>query len=354
MSPVSIAAALGMAAGGARSETAAEMKRVLHLQELSAAVTFGLLLADVQSRAHLVTIRATNRLFGDKGYVFDEEYLERTRAAFGAPLEPLDFRGAPEEARLFINGWIARETEDRIKDFLPGGSVNSETRLVLTNAIYFLGDWEKPFEKRKTSEAPFHATSKESRAAPTMHELDHFSFAAMHGVKAIEMPYVGGAVSMTLVLPDKMDGLAELERTIAPALFDQLTTALKAELCAVSLPKFEVDPAEPMSVIEELKSLGMQDAFNREKADFTGMGRPTEPNERFFMNQVFHKAFVKLDEKGTEAAATSAANMALASAPSPGDKPLEFRADHPFLFFLRDRRTSLILFMGRVAAPTAG
>lgn len=352
MSPASITLALAMTWGGAKGTTSDEMAKVLHLPVAKDATidAAGRQLSVWNDPARTVyTLRVANRLFGEKSYTFEAAYLKKTGDVFGAPLEPVDFKGAAEPARERINGWVAKETRDRIKNLLPPRSVDKETRLVLVNAIYFLGDWQSPFSKDRTRPAPFFTTATSSKDVPTMSQVESFKHAAVDGLQVLEMPYVGGELAMTFVLPDAKDGLDALEQKLTDAKLTSWIAAAKPQRVLVSLPVFEIDPAEPLSLGKELVDMGMKLAFDPDRADFTGIANPPSPADRLYIGKVFHKAFVKVNEKGTEAAAATAVVMPRAGgAPS---APPEFRADHPFLFFLRDVRTGMILFMGRVVEP---
>jgi serpin B len=353
LSPISISSALTMTWGGAKGETAAQMKKVLHAEgEADKAMDVsGKLLASFGNADSKVTLRVANRLFGEKTYTFEQGYLDRTKAAFGAPLEALDFKHATDPSRVHINQWVATQTQDRIKDLIPAKGVDDQTRLVLVNAIYFLGDWMSPFDKDRTKPAAFHATAADTKDVPTMNQVEHFRFAATDGVKLLEMPYQGGEVAMTLVLPDAPGGIDAVEKQLTPDLWAKWIGAMQGERVIVALPKFEINPATSLSLGDTLQALGMPLAFDRAKADFTGIANPPNPADRLFIAKVFHKAFVKLDEKGTEAAAATAVVMARAGGAAPSKPPAEFKADHPFLFVLRQVKSGAILFMGRVSDP---
>jgi len=353
LSPASVTTALAMAWGGARGETAAQMARVLRFQGSPEAVmgASGRLAAALQDPARSIVFRIANRLFGEKTYRFEPAYLDATRAAFGAALEPADFRHATEAARLLINGWVEEKTEKRIRNLVPQGGVNRETRLVLVNAIYFLGDWEEPFKKEATRPAPFSTSASEKKDVPTMHAVEGFRFVAEDGLKALELPYKGGSMSMLVVLPDAVDGLPALEASLTADRLDSIVKSLASVRVFVTLPKFEIDPPGALPLGDVLQKLGMAAAFSPDKADFTGIANPPDPADRLFISQVFHKAFVKVDEKGTEAAAATAVVMERAAAALA--RPAEFKADHPFLFFIRDNASGMVLFMGRVADPSA-
>jgi serpin B len=355
-SPFSIASALAMTAAGARTETAAQMRKVLHLgaggsdRDLDVA---GSLIASYGAPEQKITIRVANRLFGDKAFTFEKPYLARVQAAFGAPLEVVDFQHASDAARLLINGWVATQTQNHIQSLIPPNGVDDTTRLVLANAIYFLGDWATPFDKRRTSNAAFFATKADQHPVPTMHATESFGYATRMGAKILDLPYENGAIALTIVLPNDADGLGALEARLTADELAGLTRSLASTRVAVSLPKFEIDPKAALSLGDLLKSLGMPLAFDREKADFSGMAIPPSPSERLYLGKVFHKAFVRVDEKGTEAAAATAVSMMRATAVMRHADPVEFKADHPFLFLLRDTSTGLVLFMGRVGDPAS-
>lgn len=353
LSPASISAALAMTWGGARGATAKQMEKVLHFagpQEKTVRAA-GQLARSLESPGRAITLRTANRLFGEKSYQFDKAYLQLTREAFGAPLEPLDFRHAAEVSRKRVNGWVEDQTQKRIQNLIPPTGVTADTRLVLVNAIYFLGDWLEPFTKKSTIGATFHVSKSKKHDVPTMHQIAHFHFAAKDGLKALELPYKGGDMSMLIVLPDAVDGLGALEASFDAKRLDSIVSSLESKRVSVSLPKFKVDPATSLSLGDALVKLGMPLAFDRDKADFTGIANPPSPADRLYIGKVFHKAFVKVDEKGTEAAAATAVVMPRAGGMP--QQPVTFNADHPFLFFIRDHKTGLVLFMGRVADPAA-
>jgi len=354
VSPASVSTALAMAWGGAQGETAAQMKQVLHFDGPPAAAmqASGKITTALTDRSRPIVFRIANRLFGEKAYRFEPAFLEATRAAYGAALEPVDFRGAPEGARALINGWVEGQTEKRIRDLVPPGGVNAQTRLAIVNAIYFLGDWQEPFKKEATRPEPFFTSAAEKKDVPTMHHREHFRFVEKDGFKALELPYKGGSLSMLLVLPDRVDGLSALEHSLTAPGLDAVVKTLTSTRVVVALPKFEVNPPGSLSLGAVLQTMGMAAAFDRQQADFTGIANPSDPDDRLFISKVFHKAFVKVDEKGTEAAAATAVIMLRDGSAPPKEKPAEFRADHPFLFFIRDNASGMLLFMGRVADPS--
>lgn len=353
LSPFSIATALTMTWAGARGETESQLRKVLHLEGAREQILSdaGKVSAWLRSKDRPFTLRGANRLFGDGKARFEQPYLDDVKRSFGAPLAPLDFRAKPDASRVEINRWVEQRTENRIKDLLPDGSIDELTRLVLVNALYFLADWAAPFEKERTYDAAFTTASAGVKQVATMHESASFKLAQREGVKLLELPYEGNSMSMLLVLPDAVDGLPALESSLTPDTLRELRAAARPTLVDVAVPKFEIDPPGSMALGSALQELGMKQAFTRQ-ADFTGIANPPNPDERLFVSAVFHKAFVKVDEKGTEAAAATAVVMAETASAQPAPAAT-FTADHPFLFFIVDDASSLVLFMGRVADPGA-
>jgi serine protease inhibitor len=352
VSPASITSALTMTWGGAKGQTAEQMKRALRLEGSQAEVlaASGKLAAALQDPSRPVILRIANRLFGEKTYRFETAYLEATRAAYGAQLEAVDFRTASEKARVGINGWVEEKTEKRIINLIPPRGVDDQTRLVLVNAIYFLGDWATPFDREGTQEAAFFVEKGQSKNVPTMNKVASFRFSDVQGVKAVELPYRGGQTSMLVLLPAEVDGLEALETSLEGKQVDAIVASLKERYVRVSLPRFEVSAPEPLFLGAELADLGMTDAFDCDSADFTGIAKPQSPADRLFLAEVFHKAYVRVDEKGTEAAGATA--MMIEGYGRAPDKLVELKADHPFLFLIRDNASGLVLFIGRVADPS--
>ncbi|HTJ81243.1 MAG TPA: serpin family protein [Polyangiaceae bacterium] len=352
-SPASLSIALSMTYGGAGGETATEMAKVLHFTGSADDVMkgAGTLSTQLGDGSHGVTFTIANRLYGEKTYHFEDAFLESTKKAYGAGLEPVDFRANAEGARASINGWVESKTDKRITNLIPQGALSADTRLVLTNAIYFLGDWATPFEKAKTRDEAFSTSATDTVQVPTMHRSGSYDFVAADGAQILSMPYAGGAMRMLVVLPDATDGLGALESQLDAKKVDAWIGAMKPTEVRVALPKFEIDPVEPIAAGKLLQAMGMKTAFGA-KADFKKIANPSNAADQLMISEVFHKAFVKVDEKGTEAAAASAVVMTVKGlAVEP--KGVEFKADHPFLFLMRDDATGLVLFMGRVANPKA-
>lgn len=345
-SPASISVAFSMTYAGAKGETAAEMRKVLHLPEGDAVHdSAGQVLKGWNAEAGH-TLRSVNRLFGAKEYTFLPGFLARTRDSYAAPLEPVDFAASAEAARKHINQWVMDQTQDRIDELLPAASIDDQTKLVLVNAIYFLGQWAHGFDSSRTSQQPFAGESGESMV-PMMSQTATHRYLEVDGAQILELAYEDSPLAMTVVLPKDPSGLDAIEKRFGTE-FSEWASALKKREVSVLLPRFELKDAR-IPLVENLKALGMQLPFDAAKADFTNMSKPANAASELYISDAFHEAFVKVDEKGTEAAAATAVVMA-----PRGAAPVVtvFRADHPFLFTIRDVETGAILFVGRVANPS--
>lgn len=353
ISPASISTAMAMTWAGAKGETAEQMKKVLHFEGTPAEVSevAGKMSRWLQDDTRAVKLRIANQLFGEKTFKFEQPFLDLTQKAYGASLEAVDYRGDPEAARLKINGWVETATEKRIVDLIPKGALTKDTRLTLVNAIYFLGDWQAPFDKDDTKDADFSVTKSQKKKVATMNASSHFNFGEKAGTKILELPYKNAVTQMLVLLPKEVDGLVGLEKSLNPAKVDELIKTLSDKKVEVALPKFEVNPSESLPLADTFKSLGMKLPFDK-AADFTLMANPPNPDDRLYIQSVFHKAFVKVDEKGTEAAAATSVSMARVTSAQIPEKAESFKADHPFFFIIRDRQSGLILFMGRVVDPS--
>jgi serpin B len=351
ISPASIFLALVMTCAGARGETAAEMAKALRIAGLKGIhpAAAGLLHRWNDPERTAYVLRVVNRLFGEQTYRFEDHYLDLVRKRYGAPLEPVDFCNAPEPSRARINTWIAQQTAGRIQNLLAPGTVSELTSLVLTNAVYFSGKWINPFEEHDTSDARFRAPESEIHV-PTMHQTDHFSYGEVRGLQILEMRYVPGEIAMTVLLPNAADGLESLEASLSAIDLNRWLAGLQYPRVQVALPKFTIDPAEPVGLKSTLAELGMVRAFDRDNADFSGIAAFPDPRDRLLIDEVAHKSFVKVNEAGTEAAAASVV-VELFGAIRHEAKPKQFTADHPFLFLIRDTNSKMILFIGRLTDP---
>ncbi|MBI2823111.1 MAG: serpin family protein [Planctomycetia bacterium] len=346
-SPASISTALAMTYAGAGGQTAEQMAAVLHLDlptdRLYVAFAELTKMFAASDSASGVQLNVANRLWGQEGYKFLPEFLDRTRDTFAAGLAQVDFEGQSEAARAKINDWVGRETEGKIENLMPPGSIDTMTRLVLTNAIYFKGRWTEPFKAPMTEPAPFHALGGKDVEVPLMRQKEHFGYFAADGLQLLELPYGKGEMSMIVLLPEKNDGIAELESRLSAATLDEWTAGLGHREVRVLLPKFKLE-AE-YSLKDVLAALGMPLAFEPDRADFSGM----TSEEKLFLSAVIHKAVVDVNEEGTEAAA--ATGIAVGATAAPADQPPTFRADHPFVFLIREKTTGSVLFLGRFVGP---
>jgi serpin B len=291
-----------------------------------------------------------DRLFGDRRVPFEAAFLADAERTFRAPLEKMDFVGAPEPARAHINAWVAEQTHERIEDLMPPGAVTAATKLVLVNAIYFKAAWMEPFPSYGTHEGSFYGPRGEV-TAKLMHRTAFMRWGSSPDGKVdlVELPYGDdGRFAMTIALPRARDGLAALERGLDAATWSTWVEGMSDERVSVTLPKFRIEMPEPLRLAKILQSLGIERAFDHTRADFTKMAPAAEQLE---ISEGFHKAFIEVDEKGTEAAAATALGMRAGSA-MPTDPPKQFRCDHPFAFAIRDTGTGAILFFGHVADPT--
>jgi len=349
LSPASVSTALAMTYAGAAGRTEQKMASVLHFdRKQNTHEGFSSLLELLNSTGDRngYSLSTANRLWGVKGYKFEEVFLKLTGDKYRAELETVDF-GQLEEARREINKWVERQTREKITDLIPSGVLTPDTRLVLTNAIYFQSGWSSEFYKKATKAAPFRLTATDEVDVLTMQQTEDFPYTEDADVQVLSLPYRGHELSMVVILPKKVDGLAGLEEKLNHDQFAKWMKTLQSDRPVETyLPKFRMRTALMLS--KALKSMGMSSAFS-DDADFSAMSK----SEGLKISEVIHQAFVDVDEKGTEAAAATAVVMAPTSAAIPNEppKPVVFRADHPFLFVIRDNRTGAILFMGRMVRP---
>jgi serpin B len=350
-SPASVSVALAMTYAGAGGPTESEMAATLHFDLPKDQIAAGMaeLLASWQASDEKQGFRLdiANRLWGERDFAFLPEFLEVTRTQYGAELATVDFRRNREEARQTINGWVEQETENKISNLIPSADALQDARLVLTNAVYFKGGWSAPFSKGATAKDDFRVSTSQSIKVPLMRQQDEFRYAAADGVQILELPYGDRSLSMIVILPEQTDGLSDLETKLTQDSFENWTGMLTSQEVIVSLPKFKTTCEFELG--ESLRALGMTSAFDATSADFSGMTAKVE----LYLSAVFHKAFVDVNEEGTEAAAATGAVMTLASATIDEPVPQVFRADHPFVFAIRDNRNGAILFLGRVVDPTS-
>jgi serpin B len=340
LSPYSISTALAMVYGGARGETGIEMEKTLHFGNQGAThPAFSHLrntVNGIQKKGH-IQLSVANSLWPQMDYPFLPDYLAMTKEFYGSEIKPVDYKTDAENARLQINSWVEDQTNDRIKDLIPAGAVNALTRLVLANAIYFKGSWATQFKPEATRPAPFNLADGKIIEVPTMILSEDFRLAYTADFQALELPYEGDDLSMLVLLPTQTDGLEKLEKSLSTELFDGLEFH-KTEVI-VQLPRFKIESS--FNLGKTLAAMGMPLAFTQQ-ADFSGM----TGKSNIFIDEVVHKAFVEVNEEGTEAAAATGIIMRTTSMPP------QFTANRPFLFLIRENTSGTILFIGKVMDPS--
>jgi len=356
VSPYSIVTALAMTSAGARGDTKSEMEKALcfSLPEDRQHKVFGAMIARYNSEAGAdgkkrgYELSVANRLFGQQGYKFVPEFLALNRDLYGAPLQEVDFARAAEAARQTINGWIEEKTRQKIKDMIPPGMISPLTRLVLVNAIYFKGLWAKQFRKGDTRDMPFAVGGNGGEGGkvdvPMMNKtFDMIGYFESPGrLQAIDLDYVGGEVSMTVLLPAEGYGLEGLEKDLTVENLKAWIGGMARREVVVYLPKFRIKWGTK-DIAPQMRDLGMVKALGG-GGDFSGIS----PERGFFISSILHKAFVDVNEEGAEAAAATVVVMQGCAEPPP---PAIFRADRPFMFLIREKASGAILFMGRVTDP---
>ena len=370
ISPYSIQSALAMAYAGADGVTRDEMARVLHFPKDESALHRSFadlrkMLDDASARSSKqaeamkkygapktpLTLTVANRLFGQQGYDFRAAFLNLVKDNYDAPFVPMDFKKNSGSATKEINAWVGETTHQRIQNLIPDGALNDLTRLVLVNAIYFKAAWAMKFQERATASKPFRANGGPPKNVPTMLQESKFGYAKFAGFAAVTLSYYEGALQFVILLPDSADGLAALEATLTPAILMKCAR-LESREVLLQLPKFKMEPPT-LALSPRLKAMGMETAFDKPlgSANFDRMA-PRRLDGGLYVSEVFHKTFIQVDEKGTEAAAATALLMPEISgiAPEP-PKPIEVKVDHPFLFAIQHRPSGACLFIGHVSDP---
>jgi serpin B len=353
-SPFSISCALAMTYAGAQEQTAVEMARTLHFKLPPAELhtSFLRLIAELPGRntgpsapdkALAVELLTANALWSQSGERILPEFQKRIETDYQGALYPVDFRASAQAARRTINTWVEEQTKGKIRDLLKPEHIDSQTLLVLTNAIYFKALWAIPFSKSNTAPGDFHVSAAETVRAELMNLSDRFRYFEEAAAQVLELPYQGQSLAMDIFLPKAKNSLSQLEASLNPRKLEAWLSKLAPRRVQVSLPRFKLTAEADLK--GTLSALGMPIAFELGKADFSGMTGTRD----FAISAVVHKAFIEVEEKGTEAAAATGVVMTRTAAmPMP---PVLFRADHPFFFLIRDSRTGNILFMGRLTKP---
>ncbi len=353
LSPVSLQMALAMAYGGATGETAAEMEAHLgfstDMHEAMGAAMKRYTTPE-SPKDPVYELAVANRLFTDRKLAVKPTFLALTKQRYQAEAQALDFRSEPDAARATINRWVKTQTREKIPELLPAGSVDADTRMVLTNAVYFKGRWAHAFEKEQTKPGAFTLPGGKKTQVPMMHQEAQFRYAEADGAQILEMGYRGGDWAMVFALPATADGLAALEAKLTAKSLAGWREAMDFTAVQVTLPRFELKPEGPLALGDALKDMGVKLAFDRGRADFSGIAAPSADG-RLALSEVFHRAFVNVNEQGTEAAAATGLVMKTTSLPIKAPDPKVFTADRPFLFFLVDTTSGAPMFMGRINNP---
>ncbi len=351
-SPYSISSALAMTWAGASGTTAGEMAAVLGFDIDRPLVHSGFRriggMLDPEGRAAMcegdpIELDAANAVWAEAGFPLLDTYVGIVTGCYRAEARNADFSGNPEAQRQTINGWVSEATHGRIEDLLGPGSISADTRMVLTNAVYFKGSWLDEFDPGQTREGSFTTLAGVEKTVPLMHRTDDMDYFDGEGFRAVSLPYSDGASRMVAILPDS--GVREFEQRFSTADLTAMTDGFSTREVFLAMPRFECTSSFSLSPV--LSGMGMAGAFDPSTADFSGMTGGRD----LFVSDVVHKAFVRVDETGTEAAAATGVIMALTAMPQ--DQPVQFVLDRPFVFLIIDDLTGTVLFMGRMADPTA-
>jgi serpin B len=353
-SPYSISLAFALAYGGARGETAIQMADVLHytlvgdqfhpaFNELDLDLARRPTQAEGVDEKERFQLSIANSLWGQDGWTFLPEYLDLLATSYGAGMRLVDFKNAPESARRQINEWVSDQTGNRIQDIIPSGSIDATTRLVLANAIYFKATWEYEFDPNETADRPFSLLNGETINVAMM-KIDHqknLAYAAGDGWQAVALPYQGGLNEMVIIVPEEGD-FETFEANLTPARYAEILAGMKPQEVILSMPKFTFESELGLKTV--LAGMGMQAAYNPLTADFSGI----DGQRDLVINDAIHKAFIAVNEKGTEAAAATVVFMGIGALMPSG---ITLTIDRPFFYVIRDIPTTTILFMGRVVDP---
>ncbi len=347
VSPYSIESALAMTFAGADGETREEMAGVLHFPKNDNAVpaSFASLQHSLEEMsAKTAELVKQSKRFGGPSAVVKQNY--------GARFEPIDFVADASGATQRINKWVADQTRNRIRDLVPAGALNETTRLLLANALYLKAPWADPFSDNATKPEPFHIHGGASVDVPMMRKMDrHFGYAKRDGFRAVSLPYAGNDLQFLVLLPDDVKSLRALESNLTAEMLAECAKLEAREEVDLHLPKFKIE-LPTIALAEKFEALGMKTAFDqpRGSANFDRMA-PRKPNDYLYISQVFHKTFIAVDEKGTEAAAATAVAMMAGSAMIQRQAPVEVKVDRPFFYAIQHVPSGVCLFLGRVTDP---
>ncbi|XP_028631460.1 serpin B4-like isoform X2 [Grammomys surdaster] len=359
-SPTSIMTALAMLQLGAKGNTEQQIEKVLQFNETTKKTTektvdchdeknvheqFQKLMIQLNKSNDAYDLNVSNSIYGAKDFQFLQKFLENIKEYYQANVESLDFVHAAEESQKKINSWVEKQTNGKIKDLFPAGSLSSSTILVLVNAVYFKGQWNHKFDEKNTTEEKFWLNENTSKPVQMMKQKNKFNFNFMEDMQAkiVELPYKGKELSMFVLLPVEIEGLKKLEEQLTAEKFLEWTSPEKMHMMDMylSLPRFKLE--EKYDLPRPLEHMGMLDAFNQQKADFSGMSSP----QGLVVSNILHKSFVEVNEEGTEAAAATGVEVGVTSVQISED----VNCNHPFLFIIRHNRTKSILFFGKMSSP---
>ena len=342
-SPLGIDMAFSLAYEGAGGETAKQMQQVFDFEEddQKRGELVKNLISGLNSNEDQYKLNVANALWIKNGYTIKENYLDSAQTSYDSTVDNVDF--VTNEGVDRINSWVREKTQNKIPNILPPDSTDDFTRMVITNAVYFNAKWSNPFNAQKTTEEPFWIDKDRSVNAKMMnHPADMFSYGETNDLQALKLYYVGGEASMLILLPKERDGIYSLEQSLDSQKINSIQEILEHRPLTVKIPKFEFETE--YNLVGLLRNLGVNDAFDRNKANFEGI-----TDEQVYVDQAKHKAFVSVDEEGTEAAAITAIVVRPTSGPPTPQQ--EFIADHPFVFLIQDNETGEILFLGRIMNP---
>jgi serine protease inhibitor len=347
LSPYSISSALAMTYAGARGDTARQMEQTLHFDQNKTDLhaLFGRLNTALKAAQGRNELSMANSLWPQEKYPFREEYVSLLKKDYDATVVPLNYERKAEQARVKINKWVDDKTRHKITEIIGPGVFDEMTRMVLVNAIYFKGTWAIPFAASATQTDKFYIKPDTTITVPFMHTGGHFSYGEADQLQVLALPYIGQKLEMIILLPRNRGGIGQLEGNLNPASLASWMAKAEDQNVNVALPKFKMSTGLGLS--KTLQAMGMRYAFGAD-ADFSSMdGKP----HWLYLNVVLHKAYIDVNEKGTEAAAATGVGVTETGPMRVEEPPREFRADHPFLFVIRDSTTGSILFMGRVTNP---
>ena len=353
-SPLGIYVALAMVNDGAEGETATQMNEVLRsargLDIHQGIKNVNVLIKNMQKDGQ-VDIATAMSIWPDRDYHFLDRYLLLLKDTYGAQTETVDYKKETtrEQALIKINRWVEEKTKDRIKNLISKNMLDADTRMVLVNAIYFKGNWETMFDKAATRKLPFHKDDGSDVPADFMNRTGVFGYTEIEKAQMLEMPYKGGKITMVMVLPNSSSTIKQIEDMMSAVQLKGWILNMQYRKVEVVIPKFQLDYGAVLN--GPLESLGMKLAFDKKRADFSGMDgcNAQKCDHWLYVSKAVHKAFISVDEEGSEAAASTAVHMAELT--SVGPSTPVFKADHPFLFIIREKENGVVLFMGKFAAP---